>query len=373
MANVGKERETRVGGAHRGRGTSFNPPNRFEKRSLHVLGEYLDQVAVERHDLPDGRQVTTEVFRDTARTVINRVDSPDVDFDWTVNPYRGCEHGCVYCYARPTHEALSLSCGLDFETKILAKVDAPQLLRRELAAPGWRGDPIVMSGVTDCYQPIESRLLITRGYLEMMAEARQSVTLVTKSRLVLRDLDVLSEMAKRGTAAVAISVTTLDNALASKMEPRAASPRDRLWTIQRLASARIPVTAMVAPVIPAVNDREVPAILKAVANAGASTAAYVLLRLPYQIKDLFEQWLNRHMPERRARVQRLMRQTRGGKLYDATWGTRMTGQGPYAEQIRQLFRVYADRYGLNRRLPPLNIGAFRRPAHSTQLTLFEVD
>lgn len=357
-------------GPARGRGAQLNPTNRFERLSLHVLGEHLNHIATERHDFDGGRQVTTEIYRDDARTVINPVDSPDIGFSWTLNPYRGCEHGCIYCYARPTHETLSFSSGLDFETKILAKLDAPKLLRAELGKSRWRGETIAMSGVTDPYQPIESRLKITRQCLEVMAECRQAVSIVTKSRLILRDLDLLSELAKHNAVRVAVSLTSLDNHLASKMEPRAASPRDRLWTIQRLASAGIPVVVMVAPMIPALNDREMPALLKAASEAGASAAGYVLLRLPYQIKALFDEWLARHFPHRRSHVKALLTEARGGKLYDATWGDRMRGKGAYAEQIKQTFDVFTARYNLRHSLPAINTTAFRRPQDTAQMSLF---
>ncbi|MBI1369195.1 MAG: PA0069 family radical SAM protein [Planctomycetes bacterium] len=358
-------------GPVRGRGAQLNPTNRFEKLSLHVLGEHLDQVAIERGVDALGRQVRTQVYRDRTRSIINPVDSPDLPFKWSINPYRGCEHGCIYCYARPTHETLGLSSGLDFESKLLAKVDAPSLLRQELGRAGWKGEPIMMSGVTDCYQPVEAQLKITRGCLEVMAEARQAVSIITKSRLILRDLDLLTELNRHDAVHVAISVTTLDARLAGALEPRAASPRDRLWTIRRLASAGIPVHVMVAPIIPGLNDREMPAILKAVAEAGASGAGYVMLRLPYQIKDLFDDWLARHAPHRRTHVQSLIRDMRGGKLYDATWGQRLRGEGAYADQIRQTFDVFSARCNLRHSTHRLNTAAFRRPQDVAQLALFE--
>jgi DNA repair photolyase len=370
---------TLTDGPVRGRGAQLNPPNRFEKLSLHVLGEHLDTIA--QSSATDGpapdaeplfhdRQLKTTVYRDTSRTLINPVNSPDISFDWSINPYRGCEHGCIYCYARPGHEFLGMSSGIDFESKIMAKLDAPDLLRRELAHPSWRGEVIALSGVTDCYQPIEARLEITRKCLTVMAEAHQAVSIVTKSRLVLRDLDLLQDLARFHAVSVAVSLTTLDNQLASKMEPRAASPRDRLWTIQRLASAGIPVTVMVAPIIPAINDREMPAILKAAAEAGATSAGYVLLRLPHQIKDLFDDWLARHFPDRADHVQSLLRQSHGGKLYDASFHTRQTGEGPYAHQIRQAFNVFKTRYNLSNRSAPLETHHFRPPATDNQLALF---
>ena len=315
-----------------------------------------------------GKTHRTVVYEDHARTIINRVDSPDLGFNWTINPYRGCEHGCIYCYARPTHEQLGFSAGLDFESKLLAKVDAARLLKKELARDRWQPEPIVLSGVTDPYQPIESRLKITRSLLEVLAAARQPVSIVTKSRLILRDLDLLTELARHDAVRVAVSLTTLDNQLAARLEPRAASPRDRLWTIQRLASAGIPVSAMVAPVIPAVTDREMPRLLKAAADAGARAASYILLRLPHGNKALFERWLDEHLPDRREHVLNLLRQARGGELYDATFTRRMTGQGPYARQLHDLF---ARRYRLDSGLPAMTAQSFRRPTAHDQLPLFD--
>ncbi len=348
-------------GLAKGRGAGLNPGNRFETVRLHVSGEHLDEIATDE-DAP--RQVGTEIIPDHTRKVINRVDSPDIGFNWTVNPYRGCEHGCIYCYARPYHELIGFSSGLDFETKIVAKYDAPQLLRKELASPRWKAESIVMSGVTDCYQPIEAKLKITRGCLEVFAQSRQPVGIVTKNRLVLRDLDLLRELAWHNAVRVAISVTTLDNTLAAKMEPRASSPTERLDTINKLRNAAIPVMAMVAPVIPGLNDKEIPRILAAVAEAGAVSAAYVLLRLPYQVKDLFIDWLRRQFPDRAKHVENLLRDTREGELYDSAFGTRMKGKGQIAQQIGNMFRVFSKRYKLAGRksgMKPLSNSAFRPP------------
>jgi len=361
-------------GAVRGRGAALNPGNRYVGsdpkrgviRRLHVLGEHLDEVHRARLS-GDGEgcaaasQVRTEVRPDSTRTIINRVDSPDISFHWSINPYRGCEHGCIYCYARPDHERLGYSCGLDFETKIIAKFEAPQLLRRELAHPKWQGETIVFSGVTDPYQPVEREHRITRGCLEVIAECRQCVGIVTKSRLVLRDLDLLKELARHNAVRVGLSVTTLDNRLASKMEPRASSPAERLETLAALRDAGVQTFAMLAPIIPGLNDREIPALLKAVSEAGAPSAGYILLRLPHQIKALFLDWLNRHYPDRAGRVESLLRQVRGGQLYDPAFGVRQRGQGPIAAQINTLFETFARRYRLDGAMAPLNRGAFRRP------------
>lgn len=332
-------------GPVRGRGAGLNPGNRFETVRLHVLGEHLDEQLREH---PCGQQVRTQVFADDSRTILNRVDSPDLNFNWTVNPYRGCEHGCIYCYARPGHEYLALSSGLDFETRIFAKPEAPRLLRDALARPDWQGEPIVFSGVTDCYQPIEARLAVTRACLEVCAEFAQPVSIVTKSKLVLRDLDLLERLAAHNAASVAVSITTLDNALASKMEPRASAPRERLETIRQLAAAGIPAHVMVAPVIPALNEPEMAAILNAAAEAGARDAGYILLRLPHQIKALFEEWLSRHYPDRAARVLNALRDMHGGDLYNADFFHRQRGAGPRAVQIGAAFRLFKRRAGLGR-------------------------
>ncbi len=348
--------------AVKGRGAGLNPGNRFERVRLSVLGEFLDEEVAERYreGLPAEQQVPTTVFRDATRTIINRVDSPDLNFRWTLNPYRGCEHGCVYCYARPTHETLGFSCGLDFETKIVAKMEAPQMLARELDAPGWKGETIGMSGVTDCYQPIERRLRVTRGCLEAMGERNQPVFIVTKNRLVTRDIDVLSSLARVRAAGVAVSLTTLNADVARKMEPRASSPRDRLGAMRALADAGVPVVVMTAPIVPGLNDHEIPALLKAAADSGASGAGFVMLRLPYQIKAVFLDWLSREFPERAARVESGVRAMRGGALNDARWGSRFRGEGVKAEQIKATFDLFRARYGLDRRGEGLSSAAFRK-------------
>ena len=343
--------------ALRGRGAAINPTNRFESLSLSQLpGEHqLEQSiapgeAAEMVDSQDddGRVLKTAVYRDRSQSIINPVDSPDLHFKWTINAYRGCEHGCIYCYARPGHEYLGLSCGVDFESKIIVKHDAALLFRRELNKPSWHGEPIMMSGVTDPYQPIERSLRITRALLEVAREFRQPVSIITKNRLVTRDIDLLGELAAMGAAHVAISLTTLDPHLAQIMEPRASSPDARLSAIEQLAGAGIPVAVMTAPIIPGINDHELPALLEAAKAAGASSAGYVMVRLPHQIKDLFADWLDRHFPDRSAKVQSLIRQTRAGELYDATYGQRQTGTGPIAEVIESTFRLFATKLGLMR-------------------------
>ena len=357
-------------GKVRGRGAGLNPGNRFEDVRLHVLGEHLDERAMER---PEGVQVGTRILPDTTRSILNKVDSPDLSMKWTLNPYRGCEHGCIYCYARPGHEYLGLSSGLDFETVLMAKHDAPELLREELAKPGWKGEAISMSGVTDCYQPAERELRITRRCLEVMVECRQAVGIVTKSRLVLRDLDLLKRLHEHRAAGVAISLTTLDGELASKMEPRASSPRERLRTIRELSAAGIPVMVLTAPIVPGINDREIPALLEAAADAGARGGGWVMLRLPYQIKALFLEWLQRHFPDRAAKVESFVREMHGGSLYDSRPFVRQRGAGPLAEQIAQTFRVFSRRFGLDKGRWALDERAFLPPKHAGgQLNLFQV-
>jgi DNA repair photolyase len=339
----------------RGRGTGDLPANRFD-----ALAIQLDEdVDAERRDGAQGS--TTRYFRDRSRSILARNDSPDVGFSASVNPYRGCEHGCSYCYARPGHEYLGLSAGLDFETKIFVKEDAPELLRRELASPRWTPQVVALSGVTDCYQPIERKLQITRRCLQVLARFRNPVAIVTKSRLVARDRDVLAELAEHGAARVLVSVTTLDAELARRLEPRAAQPSARLAAIEALACAGVPVGVLVAPVIPALTDHEIPAILKAAQGAGATSASFVLLRLPHGLKDLFEQWLVEHVPDRRERVLARIRDVRGGTLNDPRFGSRMRGEGLLADQIGKLFSISAHRTGLDRPVPPLSTAAFRRP------------
>ncbi|MCZ6836846.1 MAG: PA0069 family radical SAM protein [Planctomycetota bacterium] len=355
-------------GTARGRASGLNPGNRFESVRLHVLGEHLDAMANEHEH---GVQVKTSSLADRTRSLINRVDSPDLPFHWTINPYRGCEHGCIYCYARPTHELLGFSCGLDFETRILVKHDAPTLLVHELARPSWAGEPIMMSGVTDSYQPMEAKLQITRQCLAVMADCRQPVCIVTKNRLVTRDIDHLATLAGHGACKVAISVTTLDAKLSAIMEPRASRPADRLRAIHDLSEAGIPVMAMIAPVIPGLTDHEIPKLLEAVKEAGAISARWIMLRLPHQVKGLFLEWLMTHQPLRAKKVEKFIRGMRDGQLYDSDYGTRMRGKGPMADHIDAMFKVYARKYKLDRETPPLSTHAFRPPERAGQMRLFD--
>ncbi len=346
----------------RGRGAAENPPNRFEP--LHVE---LEEGADQGEPRPE-----TRLLRDSSRSAITRNRSPDVGFGASLNPYRGCSHGCAYCYARPTHEYLGFSAGLDFETRILVKEDAARLLREELASPDWEPEVLVMSGVTDPYQPVERRLGITRECLQVLSEFGNPVSVITKNHMVTRDADILAGLAARGAAQVTLSVTTLRNDLQRVMEPRTSIPARRLRAVRELSRAGVPVGVNVAPVIPGLTDHELPSILEAARDAGAVTAGYVLLRLPHGVADLFDAWLERHFPDRREKVLARLRSLRGGRLNDPRFGTRMRGEGPFADQIRDLFRVTAARLGLDGDRPPLSTAAFHRPhgpGGQTELTL----
>ncbi len=353
-----------VSGKVRGRGAGANPTGRFE---AHVR-EAVDDGWARDDDLPPLR---TEIAIERPRTIITRNTSPDIGFDRSINPYRGCEHGCIYCYARPSHAYLGLSPGLDFETKLTAKPEAPQRLAAELARPGYSVAPIALGTNTDPYQPIEARLRITRGILEVLQAHAHPVTIVTKGTLVERDADILGEMGARGLARAGISLTTLDRDLSRKMEPRAAAPERRLLTIRRLAEAGCPVRVMVAPVIPALTDHELEGLLAAARDAGATAASYVLLRLPREVAPLFRDWLDTHVPGRAGSVMARVRETRGGADYDAAWGQRFTGTGLHAELIRRRFHAATRRLGLDRTLPPLRTDLFRVPSTGPeQLSLF---
>ena len=360
------------GPAHR-RGAGLNPGNRFESVRLHVLGEELDRQWIERKN-EDGstNRVERQVFFDRTQRIINQVSkTADVPFDWTLNPYRGCEHGYIYCFARPYHEYLGFSSGLDFETKLMAKPDAPRLLRKELASPSWKPQPIVMSAITDIYQPLEHKMRIARQCLEVLADCGQPVVTMTKSALVLRDTDLWSRLAGMNAGRVTITLVTLDADLAQKLEPRATSPAGRLRAIRELTAAGVPVTVNIAPIIPGLTDVELPRILEAVAEAGARRAAWVLLRLPYQLKDLFLDWLKRSVhPDRARKVESLIRQARGGKLYEASYSNRPHGRGPIVEQLAQTFDIFTRKHGLNRDIRPLSTAHFRRPEMGGQMGLF---
>ena len=344
-----------------GRGASGNPANRFER--IH-----LD------HDLDwnpeDETSPATLFLKDKSSTIISYNDSPDVGFEASVNPYRGCEHGCIYCYARPTHEYLGFSAGLDFETRIMVKEKAPELLRAELASTRWQPRVIAMSGVTDCYQPVERRLQLTRRCLETLADFRNPVVIVTKNNLVTRDIDVLSTLAQHQAAAVFISITTLDSELRKVMEPRTSPPARRLATITQLVQAGIPTGVLVAPVVPGLTDHEMPAIISAAVKAGARFAGYVTLRLPYAVAPLFEQWLTQHFPGRKEKVLNRIRSLRDGRLNNAQFGSRMRGEGIFADQIESFFNVACRKAGIAGSRPTLSVEHFRRP-EKDQLSLFD--
>jgi DNA repair photolyase len=332
----------------RGRGALNNPPNRFEKL------EYISE--------PDeDRRAPTRFYRDDTQSIITFNKSPDVGFEASLNPYRGCEHGCAYCYARPTHEYLGFSAGLDFETRIVVKENAPALLHAELSSPRWKPQVLAMSGVTDCYQPIERQLRITRRCLEVLAEFCNPVAVITKNHLVVRDIDLLSAMARENAAAVNISITSLNPDLARKLEPRASPPSRRLAAIEELSAADIPVRLMIAPVIPGLNDHEIPSILNAAAEAGANDAGYVPVRLPFAVAPIFTEWLENHVPDQKDKVLGRIRAMRGGKLNDPNFGSRMRGEGMYAEQMQRLFEVGCRKTNFRHAAFHLSTQNFRAP------------
>ena len=347
--------------ATHGRGAAENPPNRFEK-----LAYLRDPDSNE----PEEPSRDTQFIKDSSRSVISYNDSPDVGFEASINPYRGCEHGCIYCYARPTHEYLGFSSGLDFETKILVKEDAPELLRKELASSRWRPKVLAISGVTDPYQPIERKLQLTRRCLEVLSEFRNPVMIVTKNQLVARDVDVLKQLAESKAAAVFLSITTLDSNLARVMEPRTSTPQNRLAAVEALAREGVPVGVLVAPVIPGLTDHEMHSIITAAVDAGARYASYVVVRLPFAVKDLFQNWLEQHFPDRKKKVLSHILDIRGGKLNDPNFGSRMRGSGAYSEQIKSMFTLACRKSGIEGRHPELSTESFKLP-DAPQLSLFE--
>ena len=338
-----------------GRGAASNPANRFERISLERDADW---------DPEQDSAPATQFLRDRSQSIIAYNDSPDIPFSASINPYRGCEHGCSYCYARISHEFLGFSAGLDFETKIMVKEDAPGLLRKELASRKWKPQLLAMSGVTDCYQPIERRLQLTRKCLEVLAEFRNPVCIITKNNLVTRDIDLLRELAKHNAVEVHLSINSLDSDLARRLEPRASSPRHRLAAVEALAKAGIPVGVLVAPIIPGLNDHEIPAVLEEAGKAGAGWAGMEILRLPLTVAPIFQDWLERNEPGKKAKVLDRIRAIRGGKLNAPRFGARMWGQGIFAEQIRQMFRVGCRKAGLSEDGPELSVAAFRRPPGS---------
>jgi DNA repair photolyase len=343
----------------RGRGAGSNPANRFESISLERDADW---------DPAQDPAPTTQFLRDASQSVITYNNSPDIPFRASLNPYRGCEHGCSYCYARPTHEYLGFSAGLDFESRIMVKENAPELLRRELSSAKWNPQELAMSGVTDCYQPIERKLQLTRRCLTVLAEFRNPVSIITKNFLVTRDLDLLRELAAHQAVHVNLSINSLDAELARKLEPRASSPRQRLAAVETLAKAGIPVGVLVAPVIPALNEHDIPSVLAAAKAAGAGWAYTEIVRLPLAVAPLFEQWLEHHVPEKKEKVLDRIRAIRNGKLNDPRFGSRMRGEGIFADQIHQMFQVARRRVGLPEDGPALSTAAFRRP-EGAQLAL----
>jgi DNA repair photolyase len=351
-----------------GRGAQFNPPNPFD-RCRHEAD--WSQLPAEDAANDSGRRIPTQYLPDDAQSIVSENDSPDIPFRYSLNPYRGCLHGCSYCYARPYHEYLGMSAGLDFETKIMVKQRAAELFRQWLARPQYLPETITLSGVTDCYQPGERRFELTRACLEVAAECRQPLAVITKNALVTRDLDLLRQMAETNTIQVGLSLTSLDQTLTAVMEPRTSSPAARLRAVEHLRSAEIPVHVMLAPLIPGLNDSEIPALLKAARDAGAQAASFTLLRLPKTVEPIFRDWLSRHFPTQQHRIESRIRTTREGKLNDARFGSRMSGSGVFAEHLQQTFRLFANQLGLARRLPELNCHDFRPPPPpSGQLRLF---
>ena len=320
------------------RAAGFNTPNRFEK--LYI--DYNDDVNLEYNPDDEEIRIPTTFYLDNSKSILAHNNSPDLHFDYSINPYRGCEHGCIYCYARPSHEYLGFSAGLDFETKIMVKMDAPKLLEKQFRNKKWKAQHIMFSGDTDCYQPVERKLQITRKCIEVFKKFKHPVGLITKNALVLRDIDLLSEMAKENMAAVTISITSLNRELSRKLEPRTSVPSQRLETVEKLTNAGIPAVVLVSPVIPGLTDEEIPAILKAASERGAKHAAHTLMRLPFSVKDLFVDWLNRNYPEKTSRIINRIHEVRGGKLSDSEFGIRMSGSGEYAESIHRLFQISCD-------------------------------
>jgi DNA repair photolyase len=358
-----------VPGTLKGRGTSWAFPHRFSSTLIEPFDDgwgTLAHAAVEGAAAPP-----TQIIEERVQSILTPNDSPDVGFDLSINPYRGCEHGCIYCYARPTHSYLNLSPGIDFETRIVAKVNAAERLRETFARKGYRPKMLNLGSVTDAYQPVERRLGITRGVVEVLAEHRHAFSIITKSALIERDLDLIAPLAADRLAAVYVSITTLDNALARVMEPRAAAPQRRLQTIERLARAGVPVGVSVSPVIPFVNEPELEQVLDAARSAGASRAFSIVLRLPWEVNPLFQQWLEQHFPERASRVMARVREMRGGRDNDARFGTRMRGEGIWATLLRQRFDKACARHGLNRERIELDLTAFKRPRlPAAQASLF---
>jgi DNA repair photolyase len=350
----------------RGRGAQINPGNRFEKISFDY-DEFKPEV-YEGEELPE-EKIPTVFYRDESKSIVAKNNSCDIGFNYSINPYRGCEHGCVYCYARPTHEYLGFSSGIDFETKIMVKENAPYLLEQAFKKKSYKPDLIILSGNTDCYQPVEKKLKITRGILQTCLNYRNPVSVITKNALVMRDIDILKQLAELNLTSVALSITSLDRELISKLEPRTSRPELKLKTIEELAKNNIPAGVNVAPVIPGLNDEEIPRILKEASERGATSAGHVILRLPYANKDLFIDWLNKHYPGKAGKILNRIKDLRGGKLNNSEWGKRFTGEGEIAEAIHSLFYISCEKYGMNKRHIKLTTSLFRHE-FSNQMDLF---
>ncbi len=343
----------------KGRGSSVNPANRFDKIDFTPDEEYYK----------DAKKPKTEFYKDTSKSIIAYNNSPDINFDASINPYRGCEHGCAYCYARPNHEHLGLSAGLDFETKIFVKENAPELLRKELSSKRWKPQTIAISGITDAYQPCEKHFRLTRSCLEVLYEFKNPVGIVTKNKLVARDKDILGELAKMDAAVVTISITTLDSELARFMEPRTSQPKLRLEAISELRDSGIPVGVLIAPVIPGLTDHEMPKIIEKAVDAGALYAGYVMLRLPFEVKDIFSTWLEQHFPDRKSKVLNKVNSVRDGKLYSPEFFKRQRGQGVFADQAAKIFEIACRKNGIDNNSVNLSTDYFTN-AGKTQLELF---
>ena len=346
-----------------GRGATFNQEHRFTQQRLELDPGVFDLLSEEDRPL-----LKTEFFKDTTRNILAENDSPDIGFRYSINFYRGCEHGCSYCYARPLHEYLSLSAGLDFESKIFVKDRAPELLKQKLLSPRWVPELILMSGATDCYQPAERQFQLARRCLEVFNQFKNPVGIITKNALITRDKDLLAELAQTRSVVVTVSITSLNPQLSLVMEPRASIPKARLKAIEALSASNIPVTVNVAPIVPGLTDSELPAILKAASEAGALSASYTIVRLPYSVKNVFSEWLQTHFPDRREKVLNAIRDLRGNRLNDPNFGSRMKGRGVVAENIRNLFYIFRKKYGLDGEFPKVSTEAFHRPGD--QLSLF---
>lgn len=360
----------------KGRGSSSNPTVRFEKISLEILGE--SSPAIDDFTLDPAQNIiayskgpSTEFFDDSSKSIVTENNSPDISYRWSINPYRGCEHGCTYCYARPYHEYLGLSAGLDFEQKIIVKRDAAKLLRDWISRPEWQGERLALSGITDPYQPVEAKLKITRQILELLVQTHHCVTMITKNALVARDIDLLSELAGQNLTGIALSITTLDSELARSMEPRTSSPEARLRTVKQLSEAGIPVHVNLAPIIPGLNEHEIPQLVQAAADHGATSVGMQLVRLPGAVTEVFSAWLENKFPDRHAKIISRIQAMRDGKLNEAQFGLRIKGSGPLAESIQQTFRLWAKRCHLDGGMPKLNESLFTPPADTNgQLRLF---